>query len=322
MSNGNLGYLFYRCAYLAADPNSDLLKEQQFVNTSKLERVWKDAPVKATLSERLKPYMIKSDSVANESMPDAWAKLRAQLQARQAQKYGKKNEKKKPTQQPAQQQADPDKEAMQAAGIVSFDLKVLYPGVYAGLGYEHGLPNKEDDIKTGFSFDYTTGLPYIPGSSLKGMLRSHFIDHAQDVAKALDVTLEALRAIEELIFGNRPPKEGGTEEAPDALAGSCTFFDVFPVLQDTAAPLMAEDNLAPHEKALAEPKLIKTIRLAPGCLLRFYFQLPDVEYGRNNSGKKIAAKDIQKLFQSLLVDWGIGAKTHVGYGNLARVNQK
>lgn len=300
MSNGNLGYLFYRCAYLETDPNSDLLKERQSVNVSKLQRVWNDKPAKASLDDRVKPYIKKS-----MSLEDAVENLR--------EKYGKKDDKKK-------EKSDPDQEAMRAASIVSFDLKVLFPGVYAGLGYEHGLPKQDADIKNGFSFDYTTGLPYIPGSSLKGMLRSHFIDHAPDVAQLLDVTLETLRDIEELIFGNRPPQEDGVEDAMEEQSGICTFYDVFPVLMDTAAPLMAEDNLAPHEEALKEPKLIKTVRLAPGSQLRFYFHLPDVEYGRNTNGKKINSKDICKLFQSLLVDWGIGAKTHVGYGNLKRSN--
>ncbi len=42
-----------------------------------------------------------------------------------------------------------------------------------------------EEIKTGFSFDYTTGQPYIPASSVKGMLRSYFKEHRQAVCEII-----------------------------------------------------------------------------------------------------------------------------------------
>ena len=36
------------------------------------------------------------------------------------------------------------------------------------------LKNKVDNFKNGLSFDYTTGLPYIPGSGIKGVIRNFF----------------------------------------------------------------------------------------------------------------------------------------------------
>lgn len=55
----------------------------------------------------------------------------------------------------------------------SFELYTAYPGVLIGTGNPHEI-SMENAIKCGFSFDYVTGLPYIPGSSIKGMLRSYF----------------------------------------------------------------------------------------------------------------------------------------------------
>ena len=54
-----------------------------------------------------------------------------------------------------------------------FELYTAYPGVLIGTGNPHEI-SMENAIKCGFSFDYVTGLPYIPGSSIKGMLRSYF----------------------------------------------------------------------------------------------------------------------------------------------------
>ncbi|MEZ4885615.1 MAG: type III-B CRISPR module RAMP protein Cmr6 [Chitinophagales bacterium] len=53
------------------------------------------------------------------------------------------------------------------------ELKTTYPGLLIGSGYNHGT-NKLGEVKIGFYFDHTTGLPLIPGSSVKGLLRSAF----------------------------------------------------------------------------------------------------------------------------------------------------
>ena len=63
--------------------------------------------------------------------------------------------------------------ALQMKGYTDFQLCTQYPGLMIGTGNEHSL-KMDGAIKCGFSFDYTTGLPYIPGSSLKGALRACF----------------------------------------------------------------------------------------------------------------------------------------------------
>mgnify|MGYP002544629142 CR=1 FL=1 len=62
---------------------------------------------------------------------------------------------------------------LQMKGYTDFQLCTQYPGLMIGTGNEHSL-KMDGAIKCGFSFDYTTGLPYIPGSSLKGALRACF----------------------------------------------------------------------------------------------------------------------------------------------------
>ena len=66
----------------------------------------------------------------------------------------------------------------------------------------------DDDVKNGFSFDYTTGQPYIPGSSVKGMLRSYFKEQRNVVAEILKAITETewtedeIKILEKDIFEN------------------------------------------------------------------------------------------------------------------------
>jgi len=59
-------------------------------------------------------------------------------------------------------------------GIHGFELYTTYPGLTTGTGLPHGIKGEDDDFKIGSYFDYTTGLPTLPGSSVKGVLRSMF----------------------------------------------------------------------------------------------------------------------------------------------------
>ena len=55
----------------------------------------------------------------------------------------------------------------------SFELEVIYPGLITGVGIQHEA-GVEGEFKLGLHLDYTTGLPLIYGSSVKGVLRSYF----------------------------------------------------------------------------------------------------------------------------------------------------
>jgi len=52
-------------------------------------------------------------------------------------------------------------------------LTIEAPGFVTGTGIKRGT-GELGEIKIGFAFDYTTGLPFLPGSSVKGLLRSAF----------------------------------------------------------------------------------------------------------------------------------------------------
>lgn len=320
-TNGNLGYRFYRGTYRRQEHGDSRLQETD-VPQSPLA-VTEMKPDLEELAARLKPY--RPETIPEEPVDEMAAALAA-FQAR----YGKPEDKRNNRNQrnapkPAKPARDVKKEqqaeraAKTANSIVTFDLKVLYPGLYAGLGYTHGLPGVSDEIKVGFSFDYTTGLPYIPGSSLKGVLRSRFINQPEDAAAALGIPQDALRGVENALFGNRTQDD-------DAHPGCLTCYDVFPVGvitkpdQPTAQkdqPLMATDNITPHKNPLAPPVPINTLRLRPKTVLRFCFSLPETV---QTASGQFSRKQIIDAFRELLLDWGVGAKTNVGYGILEKLN--
>ncbi|MBK8110496.1 MAG: hypothetical protein IPK46_09285 [Saprospiraceae bacterium] len=64
-------------------------------------------------------------------------------------------------------------------------LQTTYPGLLIGSGYTHEFDFPEEDdkkeaFKIGFFFDHITGLPCIPGHSVKGVLRSAFPNHEKE----------------------------------------------------------------------------------------------------------------------------------------------
>ena len=86
------------------------------------------------------------------------------------------------------------------------ELVTTYPGMLVGTGYAHGTSESDNDIKIGFSFDYVTGQPYVPGSSVKGLLRCVFREQPEAAAeivrvctgKALDI--DRIAELEKEIF--------------------------------------------------------------------------------------------------------------------------
>lgn len=73
-----------------------------------------------------------------------------------------------------------DKHKIVLFGTNQFELSTTYPGLLIGSGYTHGI-GAIGEFKIGFHFDYSTGLPLIPGSSVKGLLRSAFPDFKKEL---------------------------------------------------------------------------------------------------------------------------------------------
>lgn len=184
----------------------------------------------------------------------------------------------------------------------SFMLKVLYPGLLIGSGLPHGagdIGGSDDDINMGFSFEYVTGQPFIPGSSVKGVLRSHFEHHAQAVAMILtkitkkEISAKNAENLLEKIFDN-----------------SDVFFDAVVCRADKNRKLLDYDYITPHSSQTKNPIPIRIIKVRPNVCFEFRFIVSD----HTVDGITFSADNIIDLFKALLVSFGAGAKTNVGYG--------
>lgn len=190
-----------------------------------------------------------------------------------------------------------------------FIMKTCYPGLLIGIGNPHGVGKKlvqnsecVDDINCGFSFDYVTGQPYIPGSSVKGVLRSHFKEHQQAVANVLknndvECDTEFVKALEKEIFDYND-----------------VFLDAVIYDGDKHGNIVGFDYITPHESPLKDPIPIHIIKLLPDVKIEFRFRLSDHIVG----DKTITGGELEQIFLELLALFGIGAKTNVGYGVLEK----
>lgn len=195
----------------------------------------------------------------------------------------------------------------------TFNLETIYPGLLIGSGYAHGL-SVDSDAKIGFYFDHTTGLPNIPGSSIKGMLRSlfgcnqkeHYPEAKKEFIRGLlgkpEIDVDVLMAE---IFEGIDPKTAN----PLGIYKRDRFLEARVV--KTAGRLFRDDYITPHKEPLKNPVPIRFIKVSPGVEYQFSFILND---------GIITADEKLKLFYQLLQFHGIGAKSNVGYGQFARMD--
>lgn len=177
---------------------------------------------------------------------------------------------------------------------VPLQLKTIYPGLITGSGIPHQTGSK-GEFKLGFQFDYTTGLPYIPGSSVKGTLRSMFPFSLKDkdstkrilpeyrkermeyirnliieVTDISEISEPEIQALEYAIFANSTP-------SGQTLACSSeerdVFYDAF-VADSKNGVMLSDDYITPHgENPLKDPNPILFLKIRPDVTINFYFKL-------------------------------------------------
>ena len=179
--------------------------------------------------------------------------------------------------------------------VKTLHMKTQYPGLLIGTGYPHGSGLADDDIKCGFSFDYVSGQPYIPGSSVKGVLRSHFKDHRDAVAEIADIPEETVTKLEKNIFDYGD-----------------TFLDAVLYDGDSKNRILGEEYITPHSECTKTPVPIHIMKILPDVRFEFRFVVSDYKEGEFT----FTGEQKKNLFRTLLELFGIGAKTNVGYGIL------
>jgi CRISPR-associated protein Cmr6 len=166
-----------------------------------------------------------------------------------------------------------------------------------GLGRDHPVEN-------GFAWHHTLGVPFLPGSSLKGVVRT-WASFWQGVPEK-DV---------ERIFG---PEGEGREKR----VGTVIFFDVLPprpvelhleVMTSHYAPYYQSGYAIPPGDWFA-PVPVPFLTVAPGQ--RFLFGVAPRR--ANNPECREDCARVAGWLEEALAEMGAGAKTAVGYGRFVR----
>ena len=210
-----------------------------------------------------------------------------------------------------------------------------YPGLLIGTGYMHQSDN-EAEFKMGFYFDHTTGLPCIPGSSVKGVLRSMFPQLGRKLYEwpqtptelqqnkteyiaqlagwdGLDMNekIKKVHHLELVIFegadlDNTP--EGGDNEYKK-IYDRFIFYNAY-ISAAKGGKIFETDSIAPHPDPLQNPIPLNFLKIRAAVKFSFQFLLQDIK------ALGLSKTVIMEMFKNLLEYTGAGAKTNVGYGQL------
>ncbi len=193
-----------------------------------------------------------------------------------------------------------------------FKLEVAYPGLITGVGINHEVGGVDSEFKLGMHFDYTTGMPVIYGSTVKGVLKS-YIKHYDVGVDSLDLEKEIFEGLKRTDNGGDIPEKERTYE-PMSIYDRDIFFDAVIVQGTRGSKFLEKDTICPHgDNPLKNPTPINFLKIAPGVKIEFRFNLKGKE-DRKENGYLISTIQKIALFKEILQDWGIGAKTNVGYG--------
>ncbi len=186
--------------------------------------------------------------------------------------------------------AEPLLDEAEIIGSTRFQATTAYPGLILGSGNAHEIPDVKGQAILGFHFDYTSGLPVIAGSSIKGVLRSAF-KHPEYIQALLDDENVDVKALEEEIFDNAD-----------------IFYDAHIIKADAYGRILGDDYITPHSDPLKDPIPLRFIKVLPEVSFLFQFEL--------SSEGSLSKNEKKSLFRKILEDLGLGAKTNVGYGKL------
>lgn len=165
----------------------------------------------------------------------------------------------------------------------------------------------ESVFETGITLHHTYGFPYIPGSALKGCLRSFII------RDAFDGNEEAAQGDDDFT------KIFGTQES----MGQVLFLDAYP----TQCGRLELDIMNPHYTDYYQGKSAPTDDQKP-MPIKFYAVPKGTEFTFRLASRKLKIKqaqvksiDLTKMLTDALHEIGIGAKTAVGYGWFGQIKE-
>lgn len=163
----------------------------------------------------------------------------------------------------------------------------------------------EGVLETSIALHRTYGVPYIPGSALKGLLAAYMREHYQQAA--------GYAALAEFLFGTT--EGAGYLTVYDALYVPESGFDGSPLHADVMTVHHAE-YYGKKEKPPADsdsPVPVPFLTATGRYLLAL--GMPDVDAAEQDAAQRWVGFAFGVLVRAL-DEWGIGAKTSSGYGRL------
>jgi len=150
----------------------------------------------------------------------------------------------------------------------------------------------------GFSFERISGIPYIPGSALKGVVSNWALWDANGDAAFEENVPNFSEKRSELnqnlvdIFGSNDDK--------DAKQGKINFYGIFPL----EVPKLEIDILTPHQRGKVIPNHFMTVAAGTKWMIPIAL----------NRGDESLLDKASSIIETCLKNYGVGAKTASGYG--------
>ncbi len=200
---------------------------------------------------------------------------------------------------------------LRTQGIQTFSImaKTVSPFI-TGLGSGH-------PTETGMILDRNIGIPYIPASSIKGVLRlAHAVNIANGRTEIPEIELEKY-------FGTSDQKQ------KTQYKGQLVILDSYPV----EVPVLKVDIMNPHYSnyyggngrvqpvETESPTPIKFLTVQQGT--KFVFNcafIPVKKDDKYSALTEAEEKEIESMFSTAFEKIGFGGKTSIGYGRFKRVN--
>lgn len=183
----------------------------------------------------------------------------------------------------------------------------LAVGLGSASAYENGL-----------ALHHTLGLPYIPGSSIKGIVRNWLLERQdwEELPDKAGIQPDQWDDLVEPVFG--------VQEAQ----GLACFWDAMPL----APPMFEVDIMNPHYGEYYQeppnsqnpnklpgdwyqPVPVFFLTVAPGAQFRSVVTLRP-QHGANAGQADELFGHLKRWVKSAMEDWGVGAKTRKGYGQV------
>lgn len=173
-----------------------------------------------------------------------------------------------------------------------------------GLGSGH-------PTETGMILDRNLGVPYIPSSSIKGVLRlSYAINIANGRTEVPDSELE---------------KYFGLADTNKSKRGQLMFLDAYPknkvelkldIMNPHFSKYYSRENVQPVETESPVP--IKFLTVKQGT--EFVFNCAYIPLGENDRSDENVKSDVEEMFKTAFTKVGFGGKTSIGYGRFEKLN--